>query len=190
MHDLDTDAEENLLLWEQELAEKKAKYDSYSENLKRAINELELFYYPKYNKKHSVSKLKDIFINARKKDYANKQLTHDTNISDEDFIIGLEYWGISSVTLGRKVYYKCRLNPNVQNVLEENDNLFIFVDDDHKYNNINIIECEICKLLYDKNKECKKINTKDHLYRQWILEHNLTISKYAWEKEFWKNRWI
>jgi hypothetical protein len=186
MYDLDSDDEQKFIQWQQSLAAKKVIYESYSENLKRAIDELELFYFPKNKQIESLDKLKDIFIDARKIDYANKNVTHNIEISDEDFKIALEHWDIKSITKSNKIYFKCSLNQDVKDVLKENKNLFIFTDDNHKYNNIDIINCDVCNLAYDKKVGCKKVNTKDHQYRQWTLDHNLTISKYAWEKEYWK----
>jgi len=186
MYDLDSDEERLFHEWSKKVAEKKAIYETYHENLKRAIRELELFYFPAFNKRMSISSLKETFLKARKNDYTNKNLTHDINISDEDFTIALKHWDLKSVIKSEKEYFKCRLNKDVEDVLEQNENLFIFTDDTHKYNNINIIKCEICNLSFDKNIGCKKINTKLHQYREWIINNNLTISFYQWEKDHWK----
>jgi hypothetical protein len=185
MDSLDTDDEESFVLWQQQLQVKKAIYEAYPEHIKRAIRELEVFYYPMYNRKEPLSKIKDIFINARKMDYPNKNLDFDTNISDEDFKIAIEHWDIKSFTKNNKIYFKCIISPSAKKVLNTKPELFVFIDETHEYNNKNYIDCEICYHMYDKNKVCAKSSTKKHMYREWCKSHNLTISFYEWEKKYY-----
>ena len=174
--------EYEFIQWSIVQAEKLATYEAYSENLKRAIKELELFYYPSHNKKVLVSKLKDVFIRARKNDYRNNHISHQVDISDEEFITALEYWNLASINFGYKIYFKCRLNPEVSNVFDHNEKLFVFQNENYEYNNINFIECEICGSPFDKTTVCSKTSTKKHQYHEWIMSHNADISYYNWNK--------
>lgn len=185
MNSLDTDDEASFVLWQQQLEDKKAIYEAYPEHIKRAIRELEIFYYPMYNRKEPLSKIKDIFINARKLNYSNKNLDFDTDISDEDFKIAIEHWDIKSFSKNNKIYFKCIISPSAKKVLNTNPELFVFIDETHEYNNKNLIDCEICYYMYDKNGVCAKSSTKKHMYREWCKSHNLNISFYEWCKKIY-----
>jgi hypothetical protein len=157
-------------IWEKEAAEEQAIYDSYSPNAQRAIDELYQFVACKKEPKNkSLNELKDFFIKARKNNYLNKNLDHDPNITNEEFIEAMEYFDHESKIKNKKTYFNCEVNPDILYVLSRYEDRFVYKDTIYEYYDKNMKTCKMCKektyriVKYDIMVGCK--NEKYHWHQ-------------------------
>jgi len=148
------------------------KYCSYPLNIQRAIDELTFFINHDDTRKISINKLIQKLIKARKISYINKNLDHDPNITNEEFIDAMEFSGFTPIMINGKIYFNCEIEPKANSVLSKYEDRFIFKYGFDEFFDKNLVTCTICKdryyygslhdYSYDINIGCKKGKYKWH----------------------------
>jgi len=135
-------------IWEKEAEDEQALYNSHSPNVQRAIDEISYIINSSDNTKTSINKLITILINARKNDYINRNLDHDPNITEDEFIEAMDYSNYKPITIHSKKYFDCKIDPKVISVLTRYEDRFIFKTSFDEFFDKNIVKCAICKEKY------------------------------------------
>ena len=73
----------------------------------------------------------------------NKKLENDSNITDDEFITIAKFYDFEPIKNNGRLYFNLYIDSSFIRLIKKN--LFIFIDNNYKYNNINIINCNACK---------------------------------------------
>jgi len=171
INDLTPDDLAIIEVWTKEQNDLQEKYNLYSENIRRAIDESDYFFWYNDDHKKSVTKLKEVFIKARKNSYMNKNKNYNPELTDEEFCTMLEFWDHKPIKIKDKIYFNLRINSKILNILNNDETNFVFKDNIYEYHDKNLVSCEICKeryvyncneFIYNKNVGCKRGKYKWH----------------------------
>lgn len=124
------------------------QYHAYPLNIQRAIDELCYFIDCTENHKTSMNKLIKHLIKGRKNSYMNKNLDHDTNITNEEFIDAMDFSGYKPILIDGKIYFNCKIDPKAVSVLSNYEDRFIFKYNYEDYFDKNLVLCTMCKERY------------------------------------------